>query len=113
MPEEEVYEERRRKRHKRKKYRINRLRFSIFIITLIVILVFGAQVVNIVKLRQEQAELKSTNKELKQKVADMNDELKSIDDKNYIEQKARQELKMVKPGEKLYIIDNSDPDSGN
>jgi cell division protein DivIC len=107
-----------RKRRKRKKrYRINRVRMTMSVLILIVIVYFGVQIRNVVKLREEQAALKSQNKKLTQEVEDMNDELKEIDDKNYIEKRARLELKMIKPGETLFIIDNgddsSDSSSGN
>jgi cell division protein DivIC len=102
------------KRRKRKKrYRINRLRMTMSVIVLIIIVYFGVQVRNVIRLRKEQAELKAQNKELKQEVEDMNDELKDINDKNYIEKRARLELKMIKPGETLFIIDNGDDSSSD
>ena len=37
-------------------------------------------------------------------------EFENINDKNYIEQQARKQLNMVKPGEIVYIIDGEDED---
>ena len=53
----------------------------------------------------EQSELKEQQKALKEKRTKLKNELKNIDDKNYIEEQARKQLNMVKPGEILYMIE--------
>ena len=59
----------------------------------------------IVLLKIEQSELKEQQKALKEKRTKLKNELKNIDDKNYIEEQARKQLNMVKPGEILYMIE--------
>ena len=101
----------RRNRRKKKKTKINVLRMSVTVV--VVLLALGAvfSIKNIVDLHIEQKELLKTNKDLKEQKAELNNELKHINDSNYIEEQARTQLNMIMPGEKLYIVDDSDDSS--
>ncbi|MDD5921981.1 MAG: septum formation initiator family protein [Eubacteriales bacterium] len=105
--------ERERKLKKsRKKRRISTSRLIMFGVLLIIVLLFAVSVRNVWTLRAEQKELKRENKQLTVQKAKLQKELKNVNDKNYIEKQARQQLKLIKPGETLFIIED-EQDSGN
>ena len=94
-------EERRKQRIKR----INHLRMGIFAVVIILAFVVGMSVKNVLELSLEQHQLKQENAELKEKKAALEREFENINDKSYIEEQARKQLNMVKPGEIVYIIE--------
>lgn len=94
-------EERRQQRIKR----INHLRMGIFAVVIILAFVVGMSVKNVLELSYEQHQLKQENASLKEKKAALEREFENINDKNYIEEQARKQLNMVKPGEIVYIIE--------
>ena len=53
----------------------------------------------------EKSHLEKTQKELEQKKDDLTAELKNVNELDYIEEQARKQLKMIKPGEVLYVLD--------
>lgn len=95
----------REQRRKKKKMHLNmsRLLFRVVIVVLVCVTVLSIR--KIVLLKIEQSELKEQQKALKGKRAKLKNEFKNIDDKNYIEEQARKQLNMVKPGEILYMIE--------
>lgn len=95
---------------KKKRHRINKGRILLTAIVLILIVVVGVSVKNIFDLRAEQKALKTDNERLIAEKAQLKDELKNVNDEDYIEEQARIQLKLIKPGEILYILDE---DSGN
>lgn len=97
-------EERRQKRIKR----INHIRMAIFAIVLILAFIVGMSVKSVLELSLEQHRLKKENASLKEKKAALEREFDSINDKSYIEEQARKQLNMVKPGEIVYIIEEED-----
>lgn len=104
-------EERRRNRIRR----LNHLRIAIFIIVVVLFVVVTMSIKNVLDLSLEQHELKKENEELREQKAALEKEFENINDKNYIEQQARKQLNMVKPGEIVYIIeeDGKEPDRKN
>lgn len=82
--------------------RIGRIIIVVFVILLAVVVLKGC--VSTLQLKSEQAEVEKTYANLQEKKADLEEELKYINTPEYIEQTARDMLKMVKPGEILYII---------
>ena len=56
----------------------------------------------------EQHELEAQKQELEQKKKELKKEKKEVIDPDYIEDQARKQLKMVKPGEILYILPDED-----
>lgn len=64
---------------------------------------------SIFTLRAEQKALTEQNNALLSEKESLEDELKNVSDKEYIEEQARIQLKLIKPGEILYILeDNKD-----
>lgn len=82
---------------------MSRLLFRVVIVVLVCVTALSIR--KIVLLKIEQSELKEQQKALKEKRTKLKNELKNIDDKNYIEEQARKQLNMVKPGEILYMIE--------
>lgn len=68
----------------------------------------GLSVNNIVKLRAEQKELIELNEKLAAEKAALKEELKNVNDYEYIEEQARIQLRLVKPGEILYILEEDE-----
>ena len=90
---------------KRKQKKISPARLILTGIVIVLLVVFLLSVKNIWDLKQEQEELKQTNAALNEQKAELDTELKNVNDSNYIEEQARTQLNMVKPGEILYILD--------
>ena len=91
---------------KRSKKKINYLRLCIFIISVVVLVIIGVYIKNIVSLHIEHNNLINEQKDLEQKKRKLQEELKNVDDLDYIEEQARKQLRMVRPGEVLYILDD-------
>ena len=94
-------EERRRNRIRR----LNHIRIAIFIVVIVLFVVVTMSIKNVLDLTLEQHELKQENQELQEKKAALEEEFENINDKNYIEKQAREQLNMVKPGEIVYILE--------
>lgn len=91
--------------------RIGRIITIIFVVVLAIVVLRGC--ISTFQLKSEQAEVEKTYADLQEKKADLEEELKYINTPEYIEQTARDMLKMVKPGEILYIIrGKEDADDG-
>ena len=75
------------------------------ILALIVAAIFvGRSVYRIIELRREKAEAEARLVEIQEKIERMENELTRITSDEYIEQQARSHLKMIFPGETLYIV---------
>lgn len=100
------------KKKKRRK-KINWFRVITLIIVAVLVIALSLSIHNVLTLRQEQKELKKTNKQLEEQKEAMQEELKHVNDKEYIEEQARKQLRLVKPGEILYILDDDDSSSSS
>lgn len=90
-----------------------RRRIVYLIIFLVIIIVIGVSVFNIVSLIINEAKLEKEQEALLQQKARLENELSQIDSLEYIEQQARQQLKMIKPGEILYVLPKINKESTN
>ncbi len=97
-------EERRQQRIKR----INHIRMAVFAVVIILTVVVGMSIKSVLDLTIEQHQLKKENASLKEKKEALEREFENINDKGYIEEQARKQLNMVKPGEIVYIIDDEE-----
>ena len=75
-------------------------------IGLVVMLAFS--VVNIIKLKGEEREALQKQEQLKEKQAQMQEEIKDVGNEENIEDLAREKLKLTKPGEIIYIPDSEE-----
>lgn len=73
-----------------------------------IIAVVGMSVYNIVSLKQEQKETKAQNEKLKEQKASLQKQLEKLDDSEYIEEQARAQLRLVMPGENIYVFPSLD-----
>ena len=89
----------------KKKKRINPGRLSLTVIIVVLIFFAAISVKNIVSLHVEKNELEEENARLEDEKDRLQNELENADDPEYIEEQARQQLRMVMPGEVLYIIE--------
>ncbi len=98
-----------RKKRPKKKKRIADMRRFIMA-TVLLICVFSAvlSLIKIVNLRSELNHLQEINGQLLEMKEDLLEETQMIDSKEYIEQQARKELKMIKDNELLFIISDEE-----
>lgn len=77
----------------------------IYMMTIIIILaIIGASIFNIISLKLTQARIEKEQDELSQQKARLENQLEKINSPEYIEQQARQQLRMIRPGEILYVL---------
>lgn len=91
----------RRKRALRKKQSRRRLTVILIALALIVLLCFS--LVGIAKLKAKEHEMLEQQEQLKQEKAALEKELKDTNDEENIEEEARSKLKLIKPGETIYV----------
>ncbi len=97
--------DRRAERRKKKKIRINIGRMIVVAVMIVLIGVTSFSVKRIVALKIEQNQLRREQTSLKAKKEKLKYELKHIDSESYIEEQARKQLNMIKPGEIIYMIE--------
>lgn len=76
------------------------------VIILAIIAAVGMSVYNVVSLKVDQREIKKEQQELLHQKEQLEQQIEESDQPKFIEDTARQVLKMVNPGETIYIIDN-------
>ena len=69
-----------------------------------IVVAFIISIKNIFVLRYEKNKLEEEHQMLISEKDQLNDELKNVNDKDYIEEQARIQLRMIKPGEIIYIL---------
>ena len=89
---------------KAKKKKINVLRLALVGVVALVVVYFVMSAVKIVNLNKERAEIEEQNKELKETVEDLNQQLEIINTDKYMEGLARKRLKLVHSNEILFIL---------
>ncbi len=89
-------------RKRMKRTRKARLIYSAIIITMIAFVCIA--VLSVMSLRVEEQRIMAEREALLSKKERLEYELHQIDSLEYVEQQARQLLKMIKPGEILYIL---------
>lgn len=94
-------EQQKTKNRKRKKRRLKPLTLVIIIA---IVLLSGAYVRNIVKLEIEHHQLVEQNQKLKEERRQLRIELKNVNSREYIEDQARKQLRLVNPDEILFVF---------
>ena len=94
------------RRHDRKKHRRSfsgkqRIALMVFII---LILIMMCSMNNIIRLKQQEHEAQQEVTSLRAQKSDLEERVREIDSNDYIEQQARNWLKMAKRGDKVYIL---------
>ena len=91
--------------NKRKKFLGQYLIVGMFLSFLVISLIggFTTQIFKSVKYNNEIASLKKEIKETEKDIKGLKKSKKSLDDDKYVEDRARNRLKMVKPNEIIYV----------
>ena len=90
----------------------NRRRFVIALIVVGIIGAIGISLINVISLKKEQHEVMQQAKELQQEKEQLEEELSHINDPANIEEQARDQLRLIKPGETLYMFPEEITESG-
>lgn len=85
-----------------------RRRMVYFFIFFAVLCIIGASVFNIISLRMTEAKALKEHEALLKQKAKLERIYSQVSSPEYIEQQARQQLKMIKPGEILYVLPKPD-----
>ena len=93
------------KKKRRKRVKINYIRLIAVVFSLVLIGTVGFYVQRIMSLHAEKEQLLAEREELEQTREERLNELENVNDLDYIEEQARKQLKMIKPGEVLFVID--------
>ena len=84
--------------------RRNRRRLLIGIVVVGVIAAIGFSLFNIISLKKEQHDVLERQEELKKEKAQLEQQLENINAPENLEQQARDQLRLIKPGEILYMF---------
>ena len=88
----------------RKTNQKNRKKFFYMGAILFIVIVIGVAIFNVHLINKEYEATLAQHNELLETKKDLQEELKHVNETDYIEQQAREQLKMVKPGEIMYIL---------
>ncbi len=66
----------------------------------------GFSVLNIVSLKMEQGDVEQKQNELREEKKQLEKQLKDVKDKDNLEEQARSQLRLIKPGESIYLFDD-------
>ncbi|KYO66092.1 FtsB family cell division protein [Thermovenabulum gondwanense] len=91
---------------KRPRFRIRHFLLLLFVFYFVTTLIF--QQLKFMELKREEQKLKESINEALQEREQLEKELSRLNDKSYIEKIAREQLRLVKPGEYIYIISDED-----
>ena len=84
--------------------RRRRLFFAAVIVVVLAGVLVGRTIVDIIRLQKEKAEAEAKLEDLRIRIELLENELTRVTSDEYIEQQARTHLKMIYPGETLYIV---------
>ena len=84
--------------------RRRRLFFAAVIVVVLAGILVGRTIVDIIRLQKEKAEAEAKLEDLRIRIELLENELTRVTSDEYIEQQARTHLKMIYPGETLYIV---------
>lgn len=76
------------------------------VIVIFLVAVLGVSIKNIFMLQAEKKALTEEKESLTLEKESLQDELENVSDTEYIEEQARIQLKLIKPGETLYILED-------
>lgn len=97
----------------RKKVRKKRRRRAYIAVLLCFAVLVSASLINIISLRAERAAVQNRNAELTALKIKLEGQLEDVNNPEYIEGQARTQLRLVKPGEVLYIFPIKDSDTAS
>lgn len=84
------------------KFKIRHILLLLFVLYFISTLIF--QQLKLIELKREEENLRASINEALQEKQRLMKEIELLNDKSYIEKIAREQLRLVKPGEFIYVI---------
>ena len=96
---------------KRKLKKVSRNIFAYLIMALVVFSIVGFSVFRIVDLKMEQRQLLAQQAALTAEKEKLKEQLANVNNPEFIEQEARKQLKLIMPGETLYILKDDTDDN--
>jgi len=97
----------RRQLKRKRELRANRLAIVATIVLLILFVIFIKQRATISALESSYRDQKESQQRLKEEIKTLQEEIKRVNSLEYIEKKAREDLGMIKDGEKIYIEEDA------
>lgn len=82
----------------------NRRRLLTGLIVVCIIAVVSFSVINIISLKKEQHDVLAQQEQLEKEKKQLQKELDNINDPENLEEQARNQLRLIKPGETLYMF---------
>jgi len=89
---------------KRKRKKVSRNIIFFLMMALIVLSVAGFSIFKIIDLKMEEHQLLAQQEALLQEKEKLKEQLANVNNPEFIEQEARKQLKLIMPGETLYIL---------
>lgn len=89
---------------RKKRRKLNKLRLAGFLAIALCLFFVGVSIKNVISLHIENRQLEKTQQKLQAERKEKKEEFNNIKDMDYIEEQARKQLKMIKPGEQLYVL---------
>lgn len=89
---------------KRKLKKISKNIFTFLVIAVVVFSFAGFSFFRIINLKLEEHQLLAQQEALVQEKAKLKEQLANVNNPEFIEQEARKQLKLIMPGETLYIL---------
>ncbi len=89
---------------KRKRKKVSRNIIFFLMMALIVLSVAGFSILKIIDLKMEEHQLLAQQEALLQEKEKLKEQLANVNNPEFIEQEARKQLKLIMPGETLYIL---------
>lgn len=74
------------------------------LVLVVLVALFGRNTYQIIQLSKEKKMQEQKLEELEESINRLNEELNRVTSDEYIEQQAREQLKMIYPGETLYVV---------
>jgi cell division protein DivIC len=93
---------------KRKRKRRNPKRTRALVIAVIIVVALFASARNVITLRMEHSKLEKENEELRTERDEKKQELENVNSRKYIEQQAREQLKLINPDEILFVFEDEE-----
>ncbi len=84
-----------------------RRRIAIAVVVLAVLALFSYSIINIISLKKEQHEAVEKKQELLEEKKQLKKELDEVYDLSNIEEQARDQLRLIKPGETIFLFPDS------
>lgn len=82
----------------------NRRRFLVGLIVVFIGVLIALSLINIISLKKEQHDVREQKEQLNSEKEQLTEELEDINDLSNLEEQAREQLKLIKKGEKIYIF---------